>query len=103
MPTQLNLEGVVPRADVTLTREEHPDERAARLKQENRAAIIDSCKDVAIFVALYLFLIGMVIICLYFVVFAKAVPAETQRWSQSLLAAILSGTVSFIIGRKIGK
>jgi hypothetical protein len=103
MPTQLNLEGVVPRADVTLTREEHPDERAARLKQENRAAIIDNCKDVAIFAALYLFLIGIVALCLYFILFATAVPPETQRWSQSLLAAILSGTVSFMVGRKIGK
>jgi hypothetical protein len=103
MPTQLNLEGVVPRADVTLTREEHPEERVARLKQENRVAIIENCKDVAIFAALYLFLIGMVVICLYFLLFAKAVPPETQRWSQSLLAAILSGTVSFFVGRKMGK
>jgi uncharacterized membrane protein len=103
MPNQLNLDGVVARGDVTLGREEHPDERAARLKQENRAAIIESCKDVAIFAALYVFLIVMVAICLYFILFAKTVTPETQRWSQSLLAAILSGTVSFLVGRKIGK
>ena len=103
MPTQLSLEEVVPRADVTLTREEHPEERAARLKQENWAVIIANGKDIAIFAALYLFLIGMVAICIYFILFASAVPPETQRWSQSLLAAILSGTVSFIVGRKIGK
>jgi hypothetical protein len=103
MPNQLNLQGVVPRDDVTLTREEYPEERIARLKQENRVAIIENCKDVAIFAALYFFLIGMVAICLYFILVASAVPAETQRWSQSLLAAILSGTVSFMVGRKFGK
>jgi hypothetical protein len=103
MPNQVNLDGVVPRGDVTLGREEHPDERTVRLRQEIRAAIIDHCKDVAIFAALYIFLIVMVVVCLYFILFAKAVPPETQRWSQSLLAAILSGTVSFMVGRKIGK
>jgi hypothetical protein len=34
MPTQINLDGVVPRGELALTREEHPDERAARLKKE---------------------------------------------------------------------
>jgi len=55
MPTQLSLEGVVSRGDVTLTREEYPEERAARLRQENRAAIIENCKDVAIFAACIFF------------------------------------------------
>jgi hypothetical protein len=103
MPNQVNLDGVVPRGDVTLGREEHPDERAARLTQENRAAIIENCKDVAIFAALYSFTIVMVAVCLYLILFADAVSSATQRWAQSLLAAILSGAVSFMIGRKIGK
>jgi hypothetical protein len=94
---------IVPRADVTLTREEHPEERAARLKQEHWAVMIANGKDIAIFTALYLFLIAMVAICIYFILFAKAVPPETQRWLQSLLAAILSGTVSFFVGPKMGK
>jgi predicted permease len=54
-------------------------------------------------VALYLFLVGMVGVCVYFILFASTVPPETQRWSQSLLAAIMSGTVSFMVGRKVGK
>jgi replication initiation and membrane attachment protein DnaB len=65
--------------------------------------LIKDCQDIAVFTALYLFLIGMVAICVYFILFAAAVSPETQRWSQSLLAAILSGTVSFIVGRKVGK
>lgn len=103
MPNQLNLDGVVARGDVTLGREELPEERAVRLKHENRAANIKHCEDVAIFVALYLFLILMVLVCLYFLLFSKAATPETQRWSESLLAAILSGTVSFMVGRRIGK
>lgn len=39
MPTQINLDGVVPRGELTLARDEHPDERAARLRQEDRVAI----------------------------------------------------------------
>jgi hypothetical protein len=100
MPNQINLDGVVPRGELTLGREEYREEMAARLTEENRAAII--VQDVAVFAALYLFLIGLVIICVYFNLIASGVPPETLRWSQSLLAAVLSGTVSFLVGRKIG-
>jgi hypothetical protein len=48
MPNQLNLDGVVPRGELTLAREELSEEIAARLKEENRAAIIGHCKDVAV-------------------------------------------------------
>jgi hypothetical protein len=44
MPTQINLDGVVPRGELTLARDEHPDERAARLKQEDRVAIKNFAK-----------------------------------------------------------
>jgi hypothetical protein len=103
MPNQLNLDGVVPRGELTLAREELSEEIAARLKEENRAAIIGHCKDVAVFAALYIFLISIVIICFYLNLIATGVPPETLRWSQALLAAVLSGTVSFLVGRKIGK
>jgi hypothetical protein len=102
MPNQLNLDGVVPRGELTLTRDEHPEERKARLKNEYRAAIIKDFQDVAVFAALYLFLVIMVLVCLYENLFASAVSPETQRWSQSILAAILSGTVSFLVGKKVG-
>ena len=100
MPNQLNLDGVVPRGELMLTREEHPEERTARLRNEVRAAIIKDCQDVAVFAALYLFLIGMVGICVYFILFAAAVPPETQRWSQSLLAAILRARWRFWSGKR---
>jgi len=90
-------------AKLRLDLKKHPNEMAARLRQESGAALIDHCKDVAIFVALYFFLIIMVLICIYFLIIAPSVPPETQRWSQSMLPAILSGSVSFLVGRKIGK
>lgn len=103
MPNQVNLDRVVPRGELTLGREELPEEVTARLKEENRAAIIGHCKDVAIFAALYLFLIAVVIVCFYLNLWASNVTPETLRWSQALLTAVLSGTVSFLVGRKIGK
>jgi hypothetical protein len=102
MPTRLDVGDLVRRGEIALGFEEHPNEMAVRLRQESRATLIDHCKDVAIFVALYLFLITMVLICIYFLLIASSVSPETLRWSQSILTAILSGSVSFLVGRKIG-
>src|SRR5215831_17297232 len=102
-PTQISVDGVVPRGELTLTVRSIPTKEPPGSGKRAGAAKIKNCEDIAIFAALYLFLVGMVVVCLYFGVFATAVPPETQRWSQSILAAILSGTVSFMVGRKMGK
>src|SRR5215472_2607950 len=82
--------------------------RASRRKSRPAQARGQGCKNKKLRRYCYLcssvpFLVGMVVVCSYFGVFASAVPPETQRWSQSILAAILSGTISFMVGRKMGK
>ena len=103
MPAKLYLGDVVRRGDIAIELvEDDPEDKAARRQIESRAAIADLSKDVATFAALYVFLIIMVLISLYLLLIAQSVPPETQRWSQSMLTAILSGGVSFLVGRKLG-
>jgi hypothetical protein len=80
--------------------EEHPDERAARLQNERRAAIIEDCKGIVIFAAPLLFTMIIASASLYMTLLSTNLPPETQRWYQSVLAAILSGGVAFLLGKK---
>jgi hypothetical protein len=95
MPAKLDLGDLVRSGELTLGPEEDPEDKASRRRIEGRAAFIDHCKDVAIFVALYLFVILMVLISLYFLVIAQSVSPENQKWFQTILTALLSGSVSF--------
>ena len=103
MPAKLDVGELVRRGELAIgLDEEDPDSKASRLRIEGRAAVIDHCKDVAIFVALYLFLIMMVLVSLYYLIIAQSVPQENQRFYQAILTAVLSGSVSFLVGREIG-
>ena len=49
---QIDLSGSL-RGQVSVKPEEPPDERAARLRAEQRSALIEDCKGVAVFAVLY--------------------------------------------------
>ena len=54
-PDQIDLSGSL-KGQVSVKPEEHPEERTARLRSEQRGALIEDCKGVAVFVVL---LVGM--------------------------------------------
>lgn len=102
MPTdQLDLKGSL-NGQVTVTPEEHPDDRALRLENERRTAQIQAWQGVAVFATLLLLLIAITVISAYKGLFDAGASAETQRWAQTILSAVVAGTVSFFVGRKIG-
>lgn len=82
--------------------DEHDDERQARLRAEGRAALLDDIKGFVLFIVLLGVLLGVGSLCLHLIFFRGDSSPETQRWAQTILAALVSGSVSFLVGRKVG-
>lgn len=99
---QLDIGGSL-RGQVSVTPEEHPEDRAARLGKEKRAACIEDCKGVAVFTVLLLGIVGIAILSAYEGFLDAAASSDTKRWAQTVLSTVLAGSISFVIGRKVGK
>ena len=89
--------------DVSLRPEEHPEDRAARLRAEQRAALIEDGKGIAIFVVLLPGAVSIALLSGYEAFFDPGASADTKRWSQTVLSSLMTGAVSFVIGRRVGK
>ena len=98
---QFDLNGQL-RGHVTVTPEEHSDDRKLRLKNEERSAWIEDCKGVAVFATLLILLVGIVGLSSYEGFFDAAASPDTRRWAQTVLSSVVTGAISFVVGRKIG-
>ena len=59
---KLDIGAVVNAGQLTVTPEEHPDDRAARLRKEERASFIEECKGVAVFGVILCGLVGLAVL-----------------------------------------
>ncbi len=89
--------------ELTIKSEEHPDERAARLRSIRRSELIEDCKGVAIFIVLIAGVSAVGAIAAYEGIFDPSAQPDTRRWSQTVLSSLIAAAVSFVIGRKVGK
>jgi len=97
----LDINEIVKRGSISVAPEEHPDERTARLRNEGREKLIADVKGVILFGVLLIAVIGTGLLCVYLIVFETAATQETKRWAETVIAALISGSVSFLIGRAI--
>ena len=95
--------GPVLKGQVSVIPEEHPEDRAARLRREERAALIEDYKGVVVFVVVLCGIVGVAALSVHKGVFDATASAETQRWGQGVLTVVVSSSISFVIGRKVGK
>lgn len=102
MADQLDLQSVL-RGQVSVKPEEHDQDRAARIRREDRAALIEDCKGVVVFVCVLLVIGAIAALSVFKGFFDPSATAETQRWAQAILTAVVSGSISFVVGRKVGK
>ncbi len=84
---------------VSVKPEEHPEDRAARIKTEYRQALIADIQNVAVFITLVLAIILVGCVAGYEGVLDSSASADTKRWGQTVLSAILAGGISFVVGR----
>ena len=99
MSEPLDLNQLVRKGTVELGPEEQPDERAARLRREERR---DRREHVLFFVVLggVLAVAGT---CGYVLFFAAQTPGPTRQHAQTVLTGIVSGGVAFLFGRNLPK
>lgn len=92
-----------PGSRVTVEPGEHDADRAARIRQEERAAFIKDCREVAVFAVVLLFVVAIASVCGY-VVFASSTAGPDQvKFAQTILTALISGGTGFLFGKAIGK
>jgi len=102
MPTgRINI-GDLRLGQVTIKPDEHPDDRAVRLEAERRNARYESYKDITTFAASLLGLILTAAACAYFGLLDNNASPDTKRWAQTVLSSVITGAVSFVVGRKVG-
>jgi hypothetical protein len=95
MPGELDLNNLVKTGTVELGREEHPDERAARLRREER-------RDLREHHLFYIVATGVLAVGTVTFGVALAEPyfeASTREWCQNIFTAVFAGGVSFLFGK----
>lgn len=100
--SSLNINGELDAGQVSITPEEHADDRATRLEATKRQAKIRDYSDLAVFVVLLVAIVTVGIIAAYEGFGDGSASPETRRWGQTILSALMSGGISFVAGRKIG-
>jgi hypothetical protein len=103
MTQNLDLSKIVGRGEIKVSPEEYPEERAYRLKSEFRFKLLEDIKATILFFVLLGGLISISLICVRLIAFDDGASAETKRWAQTLLAGLITGSVSFLLGRAVGK
>ena len=100
--SEIDISGAL-KGQVSLKPEEDPAERTARLRAESRSALIEDCKGVAVFVVLLVGIVGIGVLSAYEGFFDAVASVDAKRWSQTVLSALITGGISFVVGRKVGR
>jgi len=103
MPESLDVNDIFKRGEIKVSPEEYPEERAIRLRNEARSKLLEDIKGMVLFVVLLASLLAVSAVCLKLIAFDDSASPETKRWAQTLLAGLITGSISFLLGRAVGK
>lgn len=99
MPGEIRIDDALGRATISIEPEENGDERAARLEQEREEARFDLMKRRVLFFVFLAALTAVGAISGYGAAFDASASADTKRWAQTVLSALLTGALSFVVGQ----
>ncbi len=97
MERKLDLNSFIKKGTVELAAEEHPDERAARLRREEKRDI----REHHLFYIVTVALVSVGVACLWAGFFATTLEPEARAWSRTALTSLVSGGVWFLFGRAL--
>lgn len=81
---------------------EEADERAVRLGSTRRARWLADIKAAMLFVVVLAGIVAIALVCARIVFLDPNAPAEARRWAETVLTALVSGGLSYLVGRAIG-
>jgi hypothetical protein len=89
--------------EVSLKPEEHADDRAARIRREERASRFEEYKNAAVFAVILFGLVVIASVSAYKGLLDPTATIDTQRAALAILTVVVSNSISFVMGRKVGK
>ena len=84
---------------VSITPDENPEDRAHRHRIESRQACISDAKEIATFCVILLALVAIGGFAAYRGLISPTSDSATQHWCQNVLTAVVTGGISFVLGR----
>jgi hypothetical protein len=100
MPQEtLDLTKMFGRATIAIDPEETPEEHTARIKKEQREATFDIVKSYVLFFVIVAAIIFIGGLCAYESVFDASATPDTKRSAWTMLSALFTGSVSFVLGQ----
>ena len=100
---RLDLDRLVRKGTVELAAEEHADERASRLRREERRERVELWKGATLFFVTLAGVVAVGAVAGYVALLAAGVDEPTRQRAHTLLVAVVSGGVSFLLGRGLSK
>jgi hypothetical protein len=80
---------------------EEADERAVRLGNTRRARWLADIKAAILFVVVLAGIVAIALVCARIVFLDATASAEARRWAETVLTALVSGGLSYLVGRAI--
>ena len=98
MPGEIRIDDALRRASISIEPEENPEKRTERLRRERAEARFELVKRYVLFFVFVVALALVGAISAYEATVDVTATPETKRWAQTVLSALLTGALSFIVG-----
>jgi hypothetical protein len=95
----IDLNAAIRQNEVSIVPPEHPDDRALRLKMSDRASWIDDIQRLTTFFVLLIGLAVLASAAAYEAILNNNAAPDTKHWCETVLSAVVSGGISFVLGR----
>jgi hypothetical protein len=90
----INLAEMLPRATITVSPEENPDQRAARLATEAAEHRFRMLKERVLFFAVLAGILTLSCLCIYEAIFDGAALPDAKQWARTALSVLFSSSLT---------
>ena len=103
MLQQVDLDKVFKKGSLELALPEQDDERAARLRREERHSQRQSQREHVLFYVILASVLAVSGICLWAIFASPSLDPDTRAFSRTVLTSLLSGGIAFLFGRSMSR
>jgi len=100
---QLDLQQLLGRATIRIDPEESAEAHTARIAKEQSEATFEMVKNYVLFFIIIGAIIVIGTLCVYEAIYDSTATIETKRVAWTMLSALFTGSVSFVLGQKTAR